>query len=66
PKILLLPGQVLQQRRLNARTKHQTFQLADAEEALDLEAIESLAIALLNFSSVDDLESWLAQRKEPR
>ena len=35
--------------------------LNSAVEELDSKAIESLSIALLNFSSIEDLETWLAQ-----
>ncbi|KPQ33589.1 MAG: hypothetical protein HLUCCA11_17795 [Phormidesmis priestleyi Ana] len=37
--------------------------LCTAVETLSPEAVESLAIALLNFSSIEDLETWLAEQR---
>ncbi len=55
-------GRVLLQRLLVGKFGTLPEPLSGAVEALSPEKIESLAIALLNFSSIDDLESWLAQK----
>lgn len=52
-------GTSLLQRQLVGKFGVLPEHLSTAVEALSLEAIESLAVALLNFSSIEDLEDWL-------
>ena len=59
-------GRSLLHRQLAGKFGELPEHLSTAVEALSLDAIESLAIALLNFSSIEDLETWLAQPKDAR
>ena len=57
-------GRVLLQRLLTEKVGPLPAQVSKAVEKLNAEALESLGIALLNFSSIDDLNAWLAQQQE--
>ena len=57
-------GKLLLQRLLVGKFGALPEPLSAAVEALASERIEDLAIALLNFSSINDLDSWLTQQEQ--
>ena len=59
-------GKLLIQRLLVGKFGSLPEHLSTAVEGLSIEAIESLVVAQLDFSSIDDLEKWLTQNNASR
>lgn len=57
-------GRLILQRQLAGKFGMLPEHLSTAVENISLEAVEPLAIALLNFSSIEDLEAWLVQQHQ--